>query len=361
MKKFFVFCGGKPEEKSAEHIIPKWLIEITGDPKRKAYFGYRYEPNKQPQRRTFSFDSFRFPSCVSCNQKYSVLETNTKSVIEKMLVSGSLSASDLNLLLDWFDKIRIGLWLGYQYLDKNRAGITPKFYIEKRIGANDRMLAIFKADTDGKGLTYFGCDMPSFTYTPCCFSIRINNLFFLNMSYNDLFSRRIGFPYPKESFAMPGQQELDVFSSGRNRVMTPLLKKRFTIKGTEIYQPMFRYRISEPKVRGYYDTQYVRENSMVWEEGIGKISVQDNAELREYPGSPSRGYIPSTLYPLNPLWFRIQIQTLEWQLYIDDLAPLIRKLPTQEKRRLSNQRRLVKKTNNELLRVLLGRAEDFNR
>ena len=136
MDKFCVFCGEKPEEKSVEHIIPKWLIELTGNPKRKAYFGYQHEIKPHPQRRTFSFDAFKFPSCASCNQKYSALEGSTKSIIEKMLAYDSISAADIKVLLDWFDKVRVGLWLGYQYLDENPAGITPKFYIEKRIARN---------------------------------------------------------------------------------------------------------------------------------------------------------------------------------------------------------------------------------
>lgn len=216
MDKFCIFCGARPEEKSAEHVIPKWLIELTGNPKRKAYFGYEHAIQSHTRRRTFSFDSLRFPSCASCNQKYSDLESRTKLIIEKMLVSDYLSALEMNTLLDWFDKVRVGLWLGYQYLDGNPAGIKPKFYIEKRIGANDRMLVIFKADTDHQGLTFFGCDLPSFTFTPSCFSIRINNLCFLNMSYNDLFSRRIGFPFPVKSFALPEQQQVGTYIRGRN-------------------------------------------------------------------------------------------------------------------------------------------------
>ena len=82
--KFCIFCGEKPKEKNTEHIIPKWLIELTGNPKRKAYFGYQHEIKLSPQRRIFSFNAFKFPSCVSCNQKYSALETTTKSIVEKM-------------------------------------------------------------------------------------------------------------------------------------------------------------------------------------------------------------------------------------------------------------------------------------
>ncbi|GAI14254.1 unnamed protein product [marine sediment metagenome] len=155
---------------------------------------------------------------------------------------------------------------------------------------------------------------------------------------------------------MPEQQQLGRFTSGRNRVMVPLLKKRSIIKGTEIYQPMFRYRTSDSKTRKFYDAQYVRENSMVWDEGIGKIFIQDNDKLREYPVSPSKEYVPNASYELEELLSKILIQTLEWQSYIDSLAPSLRNLPPQEKRSLFHQRMWVKKFNRELIRVLLDKA-----
>jgi hypothetical protein len=350
--KLCIFCGSKPEVKNNEHVIPRWLIELTGNPKRNAHFGYKRDQESKLQLRTFSFNAFKFPFCKSCNQKYSKLETDTKIIIEKILTYDSLSAGDFNILLDWFDKLRIGLWLALRYLDKNPAGITPKFYIEQRVGINDRMLAIFKTDADIKGINYFGCEYPSFTYTPSCFSVRINNIFFLNMSYNDLFSRRIGFPYPIESFVISGQKQLGHYTQGRNRIMIPLLKKRLTISGTEIYQPMFRFRNSEPQEKQLYDTKYVHENSRDWERGIGKVFIQDKDKLKEYPSSNSREYVPSTFYESNELLFKIRIQTLEWQCYIDNLAPSLKNLQSQEKRNLLNQRMFLEKANRKLLNTL---------
>jgi len=347
-----VFCGNKPEEKNSEHVIPRWLIELTGNPKRNAHFGYQRDIESKLQLRTFSFDAFKFHSCKSCNQKYSKLETDTKTIIERILTLDSLSAEDFNILLDWFDKLRIGLWLGLRYLNKNPAGITPKFYIEQRVGVNDRMLAIFKTDADISGINYFGCEYPSFTYTPSCFSVRINSIYFLNMSYNDLFSRRIGFPYPIESFEMPGQKQLGHYTRCRNRVMIPLLKKRLTISGTEIYQPMFRFRNSEPQEKQLYDTRYVHENSLDWAKGIGKVFIQDNNKLKEYPNFNSKEYIPSTSYESKELLFKIRIQTLEWQCYIDNLAPSPKNLSSQEKRNTLNQRMFLKRTNRKLLYIL---------
>ena len=39
LEKRCIFCGKKPSEKNREHIIPRWLIALTGDPKREWYLG----------------------------------------------------------------------------------------------------------------------------------------------------------------------------------------------------------------------------------------------------------------------------------------------------------------------------------
>jgi hypothetical protein len=40
-----IFCGNPPSAKNKEHVVPKWLIELTGDPKREWYLGlYFGEP-----------------------------------------------------------------------------------------------------------------------------------------------------------------------------------------------------------------------------------------------------------------------------------------------------------------------------
>lgn len=331
LEKFCVFCGQKPEHKSNEHVIPQWLIEFTGNPKRIAEFGYKDIDNPKAGKRAYSFDNFKFPSCEACNYKHSKLEADAKPLVHKILCADSLSATEFTTLLDWFDKIRIGLWLGYQYLDKNPAGIIPKFYVERRIGLSDRMLAIFKGDGDKEGLNWIGCDMPSFVYTPSCFSLRINNYCFLNMSYNDLFSRRLGFPYPTESFMLEDERTLSTFTKGRNRVMAPILRKLFSLHGTEIYQPMFLDRLNDPIARRFYDTEYVHINSMSWERGIGKVFMKYPTGLQEYPISPSKAWIPSKTYTFEALLFEMQPLTFEWQTYIDGRAPSLERL-SKEKR-----------------------------
>lgn len=352
MEKLCVFCGNKPEGKSNEHVLPRWLIELTGNPKRIAQFGYKNGTSSLSDKRTYSFDAFKFPSCESCNDNFSRLEAATKPIVQKMLSDDSLSATEFSTLLDWFDKIRIGLWLAYLYLDKNPAGITPKFYVARRIGVHDRMLAIFKADGDQEGLNDCGTNMPSFWYTPSCFSLRINNYCFLNMSYNNLFSRRIGFPFPIESFMREDGQILCRFTQGRNRVMIPILRKRFSIHGTELYQPMFPDSVRDPNARKLYDTKYVHDNSMSWEQGIGKVFIQDNTGLKEHPVSPSKIWIPRKTYEFEALLFEMQLLTLEWQNYIDSLAPSFEMLPKEKKRSFQHNLRVRKRHNKEMTRFL---------
>jgi hypothetical protein len=200
MDKVCVFCGQKPQQKSNEHVIPQWLIELTGEPNRIAQFGDKDLTKPELGKRTFSFDSLRFPACESCNTRYAELEGYVKPIIQRLINEDSLSAPEFHYLLDWFDKIRVGLWLGFRYLDKDKAGVTPNFYIDQRIGINDRMFVVFKGDGNRKGLNFFGCDQPSFTYTPSCFGLRINNYCFINISCFELLARRIGFPYIPEPF-----------------------------------------------------------------------------------------------------------------------------------------------------------------
>jgi hypothetical protein len=114
MEKRCIFCGNPPSAKNKEHIIPKWLIELTGDPKREWYLGVKFgEPGKPP--RVFSADQFQFPACESCNSRYSNLEGRARGCFVKLWDNKPLTAGEWDDLLDWFDKVRIGLFIGNTY------------------------------------------------------------------------------------------------------------------------------------------------------------------------------------------------------------------------------------------------------
>src|SRR5437016_72315 len=109
--RFCVFCGERPRSRSREHIIPQWLIKLTGDPNRQIYVGRAWYRPTLPMRQ-FSFSRLVFPACEQCNGRFAVLEGHAQLVMKRILVRDVLAAQDWDLFLDWLDKIRVGLWLG---------------------------------------------------------------------------------------------------------------------------------------------------------------------------------------------------------------------------------------------------------
>lgn len=181
-RKFCVFCGKKPSKKNKEHIIPKWLIELTGDKNRQILVGMDWNDSSLKDR-VFSFSSFTLPACKLCNSEYGELEGETKPILLNIFNNKEISHDDINKLLDWFDKVRIGLWFSTIVLNKNHNGISPHFYIRDRVGKADRALLVYKKEgSEQKGVNFIGADTPLFHTMPSAFGLRINEYFFINIS-----------------------------------------------------------------------------------------------------------------------------------------------------------------------------------
>jgi hypothetical protein len=350
--KFCVFCGEKPESKTNEHILPLWLIELTGDPSRQVVLGHKKVVG-MPERK-FSFNSFKFPSCDACNSNFSNLENQTKDIMLKMLSDETLSQHALNTLLNWFDKIRVGLWLAYFYLDKNFAGITPSYYITKRIGVHDRMLAVFKAELGEKRLNFGGCETPFYYYTPSCFTLVVNHLYFLNISFPYLFARRIGFPFPSASYLLRGENNpAYTIEEARQRVMLPLLRKRFRLRGTEFYQPMFKYPTVPGLITKYYDIKYVRDGSLDYANGVGAVFIQRENLLQQLNEQPIADWSPQTEYPLDVIKRDFSILVFEWQDEINKLQPSTHNLSSDERRGISELQSFFRRFNKTMIHRLM--------
>jgi len=179
IEKICVFCGKRPKLKNKEHVLPQWLMEHTCTIDKKVRFGFDKHTGAP---REFVYKAFTFPACESCNSHFARLESEAKPVICKLLSEGPLTNIDLHCLLNWFDKVRIGLWLGFYYLDSNIGNITPKFHIQTRIAQHDRMVHIVKVKSGTTELSFRGCDSLSFHFTPSCFSMIINNFCIYNIS-----------------------------------------------------------------------------------------------------------------------------------------------------------------------------------
>lgn len=310
MEKICIFCGKRPFSKTKEHILPKWLLEITGDPKRALNLEFPSGFGDTPIR-AIAFDALHFPACSECNNAFSRSEHRAKEVVEKILKYAPLSAIDLDVLLRWLDKIRIGLWLGFLYLSKNPFNISPSFHITKRISTKDRAVIIYRARDQQKGLAFQAINVPTFHHMPSCFTLIINDFYFFNVSADFLFARRLGFPYPLNSFFQHDGLHMNIVA-GRERIMLPPVRLPFFEEGTEIYQPMFLNEVfrDDPQV---YDTAYVKGMSMDWENGVGwPMLIRDHRLIKASP-EPSLNWLPRSTHIRADLQTKIMRQTLKIQ------------------------------------------------
>lgn len=328
MEKFCIFCGNKPVSKNKEHVIPQWLIRMTGEQNRETYLGLKWASSKFEQRK-FSFSSFTFPSCEKCNSIFSDLEAKAEIVVQKILTCQALAASDWDIFLDWLDKVRTGLWLAMIYLNKNHRGIKPNFYIKKRIGSKDRFIIIYEIQDDKyTGIGWAGTDTPIFQCMPSCFMLGINNFLFFNASFDFLFSYRFGFPFPSVWKLSPEGRVLCKLEEGTKKRLLPLVKKKFKSGGTQLFQPMIPYkhlRQEDGSIADFselYDNDYVKKNCINNTEGHGQIFRKHRNKLVPYPSIPTKDWIPLLKFPLGELIYKMGLLVGEFleELYKNSLT-----------------------------------------
>jgi len=254
MSKFCIFCGEKPDQKTKEHIIPQWLIKLTDHEDRKTVFGL-----KDKGYVNFPWMRYTFPACKACNENYSELEGQVKAIIENLLVQKELSQNDLVTLLDWFDKVRIGLWLGQSLLNGDK--LNPNFYINQRVGISDRLLVIYRSIETDKGILFTGTETLAFKFSPSCFALTINELTFLNYSSAFLLSRNMGFPYPETVKTYPnGQVEIYNMKKGDFKITRPILPCKIIKPAIKIYQTILKANVGS--IIENPIPSYVTENSI---------------------------------------------------------------------------------------------------
>jgi len=233
-----VFCGNGVGKsiRTKEHILPMWLLETTGDPHRKIRIEYDPDTSAEIIRPA---STFHFPACGDCNSFYGrTLEGQAKSAFETLSSTGSLRVSQCYQLLDWFDKVRIGLWLGFHALHKEV--FVPKFRIDARLGKKDRV-AVVSVDPDDrfKGLHFGGCDNNVFRTSQAGLYVRINNVRILTFSFDSLISKFAGAPYCKEMFVVEHtDQHAGVMSPGTESLSQDW-KEFGSIGATVLAQPVF--------------------------------------------------------------------------------------------------------------------------
>ncbi len=348
MYKFCVFCGEKPVDKNKEHIIPKWLISETGNLKRNINVGVNWRTKKTL---SYSFDSFVFPACYDCNSKFSLLEGKVKQIYLKIDNDESLNQMDIDILLDWLDKVRVGLWLGYITLTSDFFEVQPHHFISTRVSNADRMVAIYKVNDSQKGIGFRGVNLPAFHYQPSCFGLIINNYYFLNISTHSLFSRRIGFPYiTNHSYSneeIYAGMVIGELQKGIERIMFPLLRKRVFGSPVELYQPI----LDKSMLNTEFMTRYVSDNTLDINNGKGKIYFQDRTLGSSFFLDNGNSILLDKLKKYNrfELEYLFAKQILEYQNLILDMNKISDHMLSKDERDLIKIRSNFSKKINKIL------------
>lgn len=268
--KFCVFCGEPPIEQNKEHVLPQWLLEHTGDPNRQVSVSVRYDFEKDTAKPlSFAFSHLQFPSCKRCNDNFGSLEARVQQVMQALHEEREINEGAMTILLDWFDKIRVGMWLGELQLGGNVLEVKPNFYVADRVGTADRMLFISKI-APSKALTVIGTRTPLFAFMPCVFGLRINELVFINVSTDWLLSRQLGFPYAEELvFDTQSSAYTATLAGGTGAIALPLSTLEHKVENVCLAQPMFKRLVREsPKT---FDNKHVRTHSLIWDQGVGRV------------------------------------------------------------------------------------------
>jgi len=245
-----VFCGASPDKKTIEHVLPRWLIRATGDPKEPVPLGV---DRKTGKARFFPFDKLVLPSCQECNQRFGELENQARDVVFRVFDRAILSEHEVNVLMDWLDKVRIGLWLWQLSMDGPGNDFRPKFRIDSRLAAKDRLVFVLPLQNDLRGLGFYGTNTMAFLRSPSCFALAANNTAFLNVSFDYFLSNRLGFPYLQDWYALGADKpEFGLLQRGTGKVRPPMMPGRLRGQGVAFGQCIFDPQTDERAGTDYY-------------------------------------------------------------------------------------------------------------
>ena len=213
-----------------------WLLAATGDPNRKIRIEFDPDTGADIIRPA---STFHFPACGDCNEFYGrTLESQAKTAFESLSGTGVLRVSQCYHLLDWLDKVRIGLWLGFHALHKEV--FLPKFRIDARLGKKDRIAVVSVDPDDGfKGLYFGGCDNNTFRTSLAGIYVRINNVRILTLSFDSVISKFAGAAYCKQMLQLQHtEQHVGIMSHGTGTVSQDW-KEFGSLGATVLAQPVF--------------------------------------------------------------------------------------------------------------------------
>ena len=284
-----IFCGGKPQKKNKEHVIPQWLSKYLER--------YQAECDLSPVTDLkIPFSRLTFPACEKCNSADSKLEAEAKNIVEKLMESKSVTGAEINVLLNWFDKLRTGIWLGQLMLTKKIDLMDPNFYINDRIGIRDRMLIIERVDGVGQGLGLVGSNTELFANMPSVFQVLFHDVLITSASTAGLVSSKLGFPRLSKQQTSGSRGSYVTLTKGTGKTVHPVVMNIDAADKTIIYQPIFKDFVSQTNL---YNTQYVQQHSYDANAGLGGIFVQRNNNTIRYLNPDDKVTLMPKMQPKN--------------------------------------------------------------
>ena len=113
--------------------------------------------------------------------------------------------------------------------------------------------------------------------------------------------------------------------------MRPVLRRGLAEKGDPIYQPMFKSGLVE-EARETYDTEYVRNHSLNFSEGVGNLFVDARAGVHELFQDDVISLEPTETQAVRRLNILSGINVLEWQLWLHEQLPSMELLSHEQRR-----------------------------
>jgi hypothetical protein len=207
----------------------------------------------------------------------------------------AVTCGDLDVLLDWLDKVRVGVWLGMLSLNRLAGAIEPQFHIAARISAADRLVVIYRDREALNGIGLSGVESPIFRAMPSCFSLTINHLHLLNASAPMLLAERLGLPYVVNRQMVRDREGFTGdLVDGYGAPRFPLLPYRIASGGVALYQPIIPSQEARGPVAHYYDKEFVRASCANYATGRGHVFFVEGGRLVPYPSTESGLWMPPT-------------------------------------------------------------------
>ena len=342
------FCSAQ-FPKTKEHIISRGVLELTINPSEKAIFGPYYNDGHF-EYKEFPIKNFVFPACYTCNNYYSNIDGKTKQIFLKILEVRQLDNFDLNNLLIWFDKVRIGLRNALFIMKDQKERILNNFYVNFNIQAKDRLLLIYKNKEIKNDFLVICANTPAFQYTPTCFAIKINNYGFINISEHFLISKKMGLPYAKDiSYFNESLPHAITLVKGSKKIEYPILEEEYDKDCAEIYQ----INLSNNERKSYpslFNDPYVKSFFINDTSELGKILYYKDEKIKTYPSTKSLEWKPRVEKEVSDKDFLklLIMQTLRLQ------SSLILRYPLEVKdsktfKRMEDRKKIALETNQRML------------